>query len=91
LFHGAISESGVALSPFTDRKEDPLKEAKKLAVALDCPTSDSSFMVECLRRVSAAELTKATISVHPSHWVLKPQISYVYFLIITRGNEVLFV
>jgi hypothetical protein len=44
-------QSGPATIPFTARGHDGLKYAKKLAQAVDCPSSDASYLVECLRRI----------------------------------------
>ncbi|XP_069918650.1 liver carboxylesterase 1-like [Oryctolagus cuniculus] len=49
LFHRAISESGVALSPGLFRKDvKPL--AEQIAIAAGCKTTTSAVMVHCLRQ-----------------------------------------
>ncbi|XP_005388387.1 PREDICTED: carboxylesterase 1D-like isoform X2 [Chinchilla lanigera] len=59
LFHRAISQSGVALTPALLSKDvKPL--AKKIAVAAGCKTTSSAVMVHCLRQKTEDELLEAT-------------------------------
>jgi hypothetical protein len=39
-----------------------LENAKKLANALDCPSSNKAFLVKCLQRIDAGKLLEQTIS-----------------------------
>lgn len=57
LIHGAISQSGNALTPWSVAPGDEgTIHAKKLASLLNCPTSPSSEMVECLRKVEPYDI-----------------------------------
>ncbi|XP_063103401.1 liver carboxylesterase 1-like [Cavia porcellus] len=59
LFHRAISQSGVILSPCLLSKDvKPL--AKKIAIAAGCKTTSSAVMVHCLRQKTEEELLEAT-------------------------------
>jgi carboxylesterase type B len=64
LFSRAISESGSALCPWTKQTKRglALENAKKLANALDCPSSNKAFLVKCLQRIDAGKLLEQTIS-----------------------------
>ncbi|XP_072177978.1 carboxylesterase 5A-like [Diadema setosum] len=55
FFHRAISQSGVAHSPIM-MSQQPLHVAKRLAERLQCPTSSSRAIVECLRSKSPEEI-----------------------------------
>ncbi|XP_069918034.1 liver carboxylesterase 1 isoform X2 [Oryctolagus cuniculus] len=59
LFHRAISESGVALTPCLFRK-DIKPAAKQIAVAAGCNTTTSAALVHCLRQKTEGELLNAT-------------------------------
>ncbi|XP_062033746.1 liver carboxylesterase 1-like [Lepus europaeus] len=60
LFHRAISESGVALSPGLFRKDvKPL--AEQIAIAAGCKTTTSAVMVHCLRQKTEDELLETTL------------------------------
>lgn len=57
LFHQAIAESGVELSPFAFLPLDKAVEStKSVARKLGCVTADSSVMVECLRSKEAGSI-----------------------------------
>ena len=63
LFHQAIAESGVDLSPFAIQPTSfGVGFAKELAQKLNCPTSDHSAMVSCLSEKEAAHILKASRS-----------------------------
>uniref|UniRef100_A0A8C9URS1 Carboxylic ester hydrolase n=1 Tax=Spermophilus dauricus TaxID=99837 RepID=A0A8C9URS1_SPEDA len=59
LFHGAISESGVALSPCMFRRNTSVG-AQQVAAASGCPTHSSASMVQCLRQKSEKDLLETT-------------------------------
>ncbi|KAG3257266.1 liver carboxylesterase 1-like [Ictidomys tridecemlineatus] len=59
LFHRAISESGVALSPCMFRRSTSAG-AQQVAAASGCPTHSSAAMVECLRQKSEKDLLETT-------------------------------
>ncbi|XP_023564444.1 liver carboxylesterase 1-like [Octodon degus] len=60
LFHRAISQSGVVLTPSLLSKDaKPL--AKKIAVAAGCKTTSSAVMVHCLRQKTEEELLETTL------------------------------
>ena len=59
LFHQAITESGVDLSPFAIQPTSfGVGFAKELAQKLNCPTGNHNTMVACLREKEAADLLK---------------------------------
>lgn len=58
LIRRAISESGVALSPFAIQKK-PLSWAKKIAKKVGCPQDDTARMVKCLKVTDPRALTLA--------------------------------
>ncbi|XP_051025088.1 liver carboxylesterase 1-like [Acomys russatus] len=60
LFHRAISESGVALTPGLVRKDVRLV-AEQVAVAAGCETTTSAVMVQCLRQKTERELLETTL------------------------------
>lgn len=61
LFHRAIAESGVDISPWaTAPIETSITKTTKLARALKCSTSDNNDMIECLRQKSTRDILKAT-------------------------------
>lgn len=54
LFHGAVSQSGTAQCSWTlAPKDQAVRNAKKLAAALNCPTEPSKDLVNCLSKVDA--------------------------------------
>ncbi|XP_036043562.1 liver carboxylesterase 1-like [Onychomys torridus] len=59
LFHRAISESGVALTPGMVRK-DVKPVAEQVAIAAGCKTTTSAVMVNCLRQKTEDELLETT-------------------------------
>ena len=64
LFHQAIAESGVDLSPFAIQPVSfGLRFAKELAEKLDCTTSDHSAMITCIREKQDTEIQKASDSI----------------------------
>ncbi|KAL9966492.1 hypothetical protein ACROYT_G024575 [Oculina patagonica] len=65
LFHQAIAESGVDLSPFaTQPVSYGLRFAKELAQKLDCTTSDHEAMVACIREKRDTDIQKASDSMN---------------------------
>ncbi|KAF5288889.1 hypothetical protein FQA39_LY03768 [Lamprigera yunnana] len=61
LLFAAISSSGISLASWALAEEGESKrEAKRLAEFLDCPTTSSQAIVDCLRRRDASEIVKAT-------------------------------
>ncbi|CAH1379637.1 unnamed protein product [Tenebrio molitor] len=49
LFHRGLSQSGVALNPFS-LQEDALKKAQRLAQAVGCPSTPTQDLVDCLKQ-----------------------------------------
>ncbi len=65
LFHQAIAESGVDLSPFaTQPVSYGLRFAKELAEKLDCTTTDHEAMVACIREKRDTDIQKASDSIN---------------------------
>ncbi|MBZ3874878.1 Carboxylesterase 1D [Sciurus carolinensis] len=60
LFHRAISESGVALTPGLVGK-DIKPVAEKIAMTAGCKTTTSAVMVHCLRQKTEEELLETTL------------------------------
>uniref|UniRef100_A0A8D2JSY9 Carboxylic ester hydrolase n=1 Tax=Sciurus vulgaris TaxID=55149 RepID=A0A8D2JSY9_SCIVU len=60
LFHRAISESGVALTPGLVGK-DIKPVAEKIAITAGCKTTTSAVMVHCLRQKTEEELLETTL------------------------------
>nr|XP_017197720.2 liver carboxylesterase 1 [Oryctolagus cuniculus] len=59
LFHRAISESGVALTPCLFKKDvKPL--AEQIAITAGCETTTSAVMIHCLRQKTEKELLEVT-------------------------------
>ncbi|XP_076291539.1 venom carboxylesterase-6 [Lasioglossum baleicum] len=69
LFHRGISISGVALDPWPQTKRAPEK-AKQLGALLDCPTSSSDKLVECLRDRPARNISETVA--HFLGWLSNP-------------------
>ena len=64
LFHQAIAESGVDLSPFAVQPiSSGLRFAKDLAKKLDCGTDDHSTMLACIRERRDEDIQKASDSI----------------------------
>ncbi|KAL9966485.1 hypothetical protein ACROYT_G024567 [Oculina patagonica] len=64
LFHQAIAESGIDLSPFAIQPvSSGLRFAKELAQKLNCATSDHSVMITCLREKKATDIQRASESI----------------------------
>ena len=63
LFHQAIAESGVDLSPFAIQPTFfGLRYAKELAQNLGCPTGDHDAMVTCIRGKESTDVQQASAS-----------------------------
>ena len=61
LFHQAIAESGVDLSPFAIQPTSlGLRFAKELAEKLNCAKSNHNAMVACIREKEAKDIMEAT-------------------------------
>ncbi|XP_038169082.1 liver carboxylesterase 1-like [Arvicola amphibius] len=60
LFHRAISESGVALTPCLFR-ENTRRGAEQVAIATGCEATTSVNIVQCLREKTEEELLAATL------------------------------
>jgi len=56
LFHKAISQSGSATCMKSEGPEDQKKRAAFLARKAGCPTESSQELIDCLRRIPAADL-----------------------------------
>ena len=64
LFHQAIAESGVDLSPFAIQPvSSGLRFAEELAQNLDCVTDDHIAMVACIREQKDADIQRASDSI----------------------------
>ena len=64
LFHRAIAESGVDLSPFAIQPVSfGLRYAKDLAQKLDCSTGDHNEMIACIRAKKATDIQQASESI----------------------------
>ena len=64
LFHQAIAESGVDLSPFAVQPvSSSLRFATELAQNLDCSTNDRSTMVACILKHKDVDIQKASDSI----------------------------
>ncbi|XP_033075830.1 liver carboxylesterase 1-like, partial [Trachypithecus francoisi] len=61
LFHRAISESGVALTPALLEEVDIKPLAEKIANTAGCQTTSSAVMVHCLRQKTEEELLETTL------------------------------
>ncbi|XP_047384589.1 liver carboxylesterase 1-like isoform X2 [Sciurus carolinensis] len=65
LFHRAISESGVALTPGLLRKDNKLV-AEQIAMIAGCKTTTSAVMVHCLRQKTEEELLETSLKMKHS-------------------------
>lgn len=62
LFSAAIPQSGAAAIGWALWSDEEFDEPKKLAHAVDCPTSDRKYMVECLRNIKPEIIAAASAS-----------------------------
>lgn len=62
LFHRAIAESGSALCPWAI-VDTPLKYAQDLAALFQCPTENTTELVNCLRQQDAGQIQMETAQV----------------------------
>ncbi|XP_004583920.3 liver carboxylesterase 1-like [Ochotona princeps] len=86
LFHQAISESGVALTPGLFRKDvKPL--AEQIAIAAGCKTTTSAVMVHCLRQKTEDELLETTLKMNFFSFSVNgdPRQSYLLVPTVTDG------
>lgn len=51
LFHRAIMQSGTSLMPAIYNGADGPTLARRLGQAVDCPTSNDDYLVECLQKI----------------------------------------
>lgn len=62
LFNGAIAHSGMAYALWAlPSTAQTIRNSKKLAQLLNCPTHDSEEMVECLREVDVYEIVETDV------------------------------
>ncbi|XP_024205613.2 liver carboxylesterase 1 isoform X1 [Pan troglodytes] len=64
LFHRAISESGVALTPALVNEGDIKPLAEQIANTAGCETTNSAVMVHCLRQKTEEELLETTLKMN---------------------------
>ena len=65
LFHQAIAESGVGVSPWaTQPTSFGLRFTKELAQKLNCPSSNHDEMVSCIQKKEAANIQQASASIN---------------------------
>lgn len=57
LFHRAISMSGTSISPWAFI-EEPEVQAKEYAADLNCPTENTTIMVQCLKSLDAQAIAR---------------------------------
>lgn len=60
LFSAAIAQSGVATVGWALWPDPEYDEPKRLAHAVDCPTSNREYMIDCLRKIKPEVLALAT-------------------------------
>lgn len=65
LFHRAIAQSGTSALSLAQWPDPTFEEPKKLAVAVDCPTSNMEYMVDCLRKIRPDVLAEASLYKDP--------------------------
>lgn len=59
LIKGAIFDSGTAVGPLAyPPKGQVVRNTKKLAEFLNCPTSSSSEMIDCMRKIDVKHLVE---------------------------------
>ncbi|XP_046535016.1 bile salt-activated lipase [Equus quagga] len=83
LIRRAISQSGVALSPWAIQK-NPLFWAKKIAEKVGCPVDDTSRMAKCLKITDPRALTLAYKM--PLTGTEYPVLHYLGFLPVVDGD-----
>ncbi|KAL9966486.1 hypothetical protein ACROYT_G024568 [Oculina patagonica] len=89
LFHQAIAEIGVDLSPFAIQPVSyGLRFAKELAQKLDCTTRDHEAMVACIREKKGSDIQKAadTISYRFYDYLRWAPVVDKHFLLDTPRN-----
>lgn len=62
LFRGAIAQSGSVFSPWAFQK-DPRPWAIRLGSEVQCPTNDSTSLVDCLRFKSVQDIINGTVQI----------------------------
>jgi carboxylesterase type B len=80
LFHAVITESGSQILPFT-YQPNPLPFAKALALHLNCSTSNTSLMLQCLQGVSVDTLYDAQAEFDQG-----PTASPLYYIPVVDGQ-----
>ncbi|XP_036983634.2 bile salt-activated lipase isoform X1 [Artibeus jamaicensis] len=83
LIRRAISQSGVALSPWSIQK-NPLFWAKTIAKKVGCPTNDTARMAKCLKVTDPRALTMAYKV--PLAGMDYPVVHYLGFLPVVDGD-----
>ncbi|KAM9206530.1 bile salt-activated lipase [Dugong dugon] len=83
LIRRAISQSGVALSPWAIQK-NPLSWAKTIAKEVGCPTDETSKMAKCLKVTDPRALTMAYKL--PLSGLDYPVLHYLGFLPVVDGD-----
>ena len=89
LFHQAIAESGVDLSPFAIQPvSSALRYATDLAETLNCATNDHSTMLACILQQKAVDIQKAsdTIPFEMSGYIRWAPVVDDHFLLDTPRN-----
>lgn len=75
LIKGAVAQSGNAVAAWAIAPPgEAVRNAKRLAEFLHCPTVSSGKMIECLRKVNAADIIKQEIKY--LEWSLDPMIPF---------------
>ncbi|KAF5304384.1 hypothetical protein FQA39_LY09763 [Lamprigera yunnana] len=70
LFHRGISQSGCALNPWV-MAEKSLEKSQKLAAHLGCPTTSTTNLIRCLKKVPAYDIVNA-VSLFMVPWLYNP-------------------
>ncbi|XP_045431135.1 bile salt-activated lipase isoform X3 [Pipistrellus kuhlii] len=83
LIRRAISQSGVALSPWAIQK-DPLSWAKRIAKKVGCPLDDTARMAKCLKVTDPRALTLAYKM--PLKGMEYPMVHYLGFIPVVDGD-----
>ncbi|XP_037348881.1 bile salt-activated lipase [Talpa occidentalis] len=83
LIRRAISQSGVALTPWAIQKE-PLTWAKKIAEKVGCPVDDTARMAKCLKVTDPRAVTMAYKL--PLRGMEYPIVYYLGFLPVVDGD-----
>ncbi|XP_049957497.1 venom carboxylesterase-6-like isoform X1 [Schistocerca serialis cubense] len=74
LFHRAISQSGVSVTPWGVPRPGGLQKAQKVAALVGCPTEPSAALVDCLRSVDDYKIVNTTPQF--TEWFFSPLIPF---------------